>query len=79
MNAVDDGSGRIIQLVYFKPEPDRPSYGPFVLPDNAQPIDFRAIDVGAVLKAKGEISVFRDTRQITLRKIGSVDIHLVKN
>lgn len=76
---MDDGSSRTIQLVYFEQRPDRPSCGRFALPKNALPINFRTVDVGTVLKAKGEVSEFRDTRQITLRKIGSVDIHLVKN
>ncbi|KAF8422549.1 telomere regulation protein Stn1-domain-containing protein [Tirmania nivea] len=58
---LDDGSGKTIQLVYFKQGPSRPS--------GAQNIDFRGISLHSVVKAKGEISEFRNSRQITLCKI----------
>lgn len=68
--AVDDGSGKTIELVYFKQDPNRQNTGRFVRPNGAQNIDFRSIRLHSVVKAKGEISEFRDNRQITLRKIG---------
>jgi len=69
-STVDDGSGDTIQLVYFKQDPNRQSTGHFVRPGGDQNIDFRGIRLHSVVKAKGEISEFRDSRQITLRKIG---------
>lgn len=75
---VDDGSGKTMQLVYFKENPNRLNTGRFARPAGAQDINFRGIELDSVVKAKGEITEFRGNRQLTLRKIGTCWFELRK-
>jgi hypothetical protein len=69
---LDDGSGEGIDIVYDRPpplpksadtDPSTSTPPPPTIPDVS------LIDVGSVIRAKGTISLFRNTRQICLKRV----------
>jgi RPA family protein len=81
---VDDGSGATIEVTCPKPEKEadggqekasddllKPDAGR-LLKEQARANTMSSIDVGSVIKIKGKVATFRDTRQIHLERIAIV-------
>ncbi|KAI9678859.1 MAG: hypothetical protein M1817_005919 [Caeruleum heppii] len=73
---LDDSSGSTIEVVCPKPPPPPPpavaSHRRTRQPPSPTPPDLSDIDLGSVVKVKGEIGQFRGVRQILLKRINII-------